>query len=219
MIIFESAWSENKANLASAGRQIYEPHTRIHYFENGEISDEETVNKYGNTEDRWVYDEGEKSVHYVYKNEYDSECRLIRRETWIDDDLDSYSVYDYDGNIRNVKTYDEGGDILGSSKAILNEKGLATEVNFYDGEGNMTDMYMYDYDKYGNATRIVRDCYPTYNSETSFEKEINEIEYTYKKGRPVSYTNKNTIYKNGEKETSYTTCEFVYSWLKRKDYF
>ena len=72
-------------------------------------------------------------------------------------------------------------------------------------------MYMYDYDKYGNATRIVRDCYPTYNSETSFEKEINEIEYTYKKGRPVSYTNKNTIYKNGEKETSYTTCEFVYS--------
>ena len=198
------------------GRIIYEPWTEIQYSEDGKDRTDESVNKYGNTEKYVLYDDGEVASWYEYRNEYDGEGRLIRTEIWYytsadDGSLDSYDVFEYDGNTRYGKTYDDEGELYKTSKAILNEKGLLMQVQFYDIDGGERTSSIFFYDDHGHYTRAVH----KYNLNSGefnpygIEQRSIDWKYTYKKGHPVSAAW--TVNEVGKEDRVYSgTSEFVY---------
>lgn len=152
LILFSSACSVKESSLSSGGRQLYEPCTITGYDEDGNKIWEETVNKYGETEKSWAYEDSEKKTDAVLKYEYDSEGRTIREECQEEYNY-HYTVYDYDGNTRYGKTYSEDGEMYETSKATLNEKGLPIQIERYDSGGELILMTTFFYDDHGEKPK------------------------------------------------------------------
>lgn len=167
----------------TGGRHTYEPCTVIVFDKDGNISWKETWNKYGDAEESWSY-YGIDEVYYErLKNDYDSKGRLIRWELWRDGQLDYFEVYEYSGNTRLGKDYDEDGELTGTTEATLNDKGLPTRIDRYDEEGNHHATITYEYDNHGYITKIVRE---EDSNSLGYDKKIITREYTYKNRHPIS---------------------------------
>ena len=167
----------------SGGRQTYEPCTVIAY-QGEKMLWKETWNKYGDPEEGCYYSEDGENEYIEWKNEYDSKGRLIREECWENDKLDYYLVYVYSGKTRSGKQYDEDDELLTTSEAILNGKGLPVQIESYDDEGNHFGTISYEYDNHGYATRIVNE--KDASNSLDYDKLVRTREYTYKHGHPIS---------------------------------
>ena len=188
----------------TGGRQTFKPCTVIIYDEDGEITWKETWNKYG---EAVICGDGEKT-YYECKYDYDNKGRTTREEYWSDNKMYFYSVYEYTGNTRDGKQYNENGDMTGTSEATLNDKGLPTRIASYDDEGNKRQTLTYEYDDYGYITKMVIEFFEDGNRNL---KRTVVREYTYKNGRPVDATNTITeVFDENYVTTDQTLWEFVY---------
>lgn len=204
------------AGLSSSGRQTYEPCTLIYYGAGGEKYSEELRNEYGEIYESWNYDKnGDVTKHLTIKYEYDSEKRTIRREEWLENELNEYIVYEYSGNTRFGEIYDDDGDLLMTTKATMNNKGLQMKVEYYDDEGDWIETRSFFYDEYGENIKMIseyRDTEFVYYFVPHTEKDTIDRELVYKKNRPVAYTWTRTTsyYDEREDVNAHGKCEYMY---------
>ena len=156
IILLGSACNAKETNLSSKGRQIHEPCTRIRYDENGNMIIKEKVNQYGDPEEQWFYVAADLVHHYSSKYEYDSKGRITRCETWIEDEFSHYEVDEYTGNTMIGKVYDVDGNVIQTTKGVLNDNFLTVQKEYYDNQGKFQDKETVEYDDYENIAMMER---------------------------------------------------------------
>lgn len=193
----------------SGGRQTYEPCTVIAY-QGEKMLWKETWNKYGDPEEGCYYSEDGENEYIEWKNEYDSKGRMIREEYNSSNQNSFYTVYEYTGNTMEGKRYIDG-EMTEIIKGTLNDKGLPTQIEYFDPEGNLYVTTTIEYDDHGYITRQVREYDGKYKEFSHDSTSVRE--YTYEQGHPVSAEFTFTEYYEDEDEEDTVrsmTWEFVY---------